>query len=189
MNVFYLHTSPIEAARMHCDKHCCKMIIEYGQLLSTAHRVLDGTMEWGQTKTGRKAKRWRLPDDRERELYLASHIQHPSGIWVRSSSGNYDWLYNCFVTLCAEVFKRYGKIHETARKLTFPLQIRPQNISMSDMTEPPQCMPEDAKIVGSSLDAYRNYYIKYKHEFAKWKMGNIPSWYSDNLEKGEYALL
>ena len=56
MNVFYLHTSPIEAARMHCDKHCCKMIIEYGQLLSTAHRVLDGTMEWGQTKTGRKAK-------------------------------------------------------------------------------------------------------------------------------------
>ena len=88
-----------------------------------------------------------------------------------------------------EFFKRYGKIHETARKLTFPLQIRPQNISLSDMTEPPQCMPDDAKIVGSSLDAYRNYYIKYKHEFAKWKMGNIPSWYSDNLEKGEYALL
>ena len=72
--------------------------------------------------------------------------------------------------------------------MTFPLQIRPQNISMSDMTEPPQCMPEDAKTT-SSLDAYRNYYIKYKHEFAKWKMGNIPSWYSDNLEKGEYALL
>ena len=56
---------------------------------------------------------------------------------------------------------------------------------MSDMTEPPQCMPDDAKIVGSSLDAYRNYYIKYKHEFAKWKMGNIPSWYSDNLKKTE----
>jgi len=90
--------------------------------------------------------------------------------------------------LCVEFYKRYGKIHETARKLTFPLQIRPQNISMSDMTEPPQCMPEDAKTT-SSLDAYRNYYIKYKHSFAKWKMGNVPTWYSDNLEKGEYALL
>ena len=40
-----------------------------------------------------------------------------------------------------------------------------------------------------TFDAYRNYYIKYKREFAKWKMGNIPSWYSENLEKGEYALL
>ena len=35
------------------------MIIEYGQLLSTAHRVL-GTMEWGQTKTGRKAKKMEI---------------------------------------------------------------------------------------------------------------------------------
>ena len=27
---------------MHCDKHVVKMIIEYAQLMSTAHRVLDG---------------------------------------------------------------------------------------------------------------------------------------------------
>jgi len=145
--------------------------------LSTAHRVLDGTMEWGQTKTGRKAKRWRLPDDRERELYLASHIQHPSGIWVRSSSGNYDWLYNCFVTLCAEFYKRYGKIHETARKLTFPLQIRPQNISMSDMTEPPQCMPDEYKD-RDYVVAYRKYYMGAKAHFAKWERGvSAPDWW------------
>ena len=25
---------------MHCDKHVCKMIIEYAQIMSTAHRVL-----------------------------------------------------------------------------------------------------------------------------------------------------
>ena len=77
MNVFYLHSSPIEAARMHCDKHCCKMIIEYGQLLSTAHRVLDGTMEWGQTKTGRKAKRWRAT-----ELKQPLHIHHQMALRV-----------------------------------------------------------------------------------------------------------
>ena len=80
------------------------MIIEYGQLLSTAHRVLDGTMEWGQTKTGRKAKRWRLPDDRERELYLASHIQHPSGVWVRSSSGELRLVVALFLLRCALSF-------------------------------------------------------------------------------------
>ena len=50
--------------------------IEYVQLLSTVHRVLDGTEYIGTTKTGRKAKRYRLDDDREDILYKASHIKH-----------------------------------------------------------------------------------------------------------------
>lgn len=43
MNIFYLHESPAFAAEMHCDQHVRKMLIESAQLLSTAHRVLDGT--------------------------------------------------------------------------------------------------------------------------------------------------
>ena len=42
MNIFYLDKRPDDAAEMHCDKHCVKMILEYAQMLSTAHRVLDG---------------------------------------------------------------------------------------------------------------------------------------------------
>ena len=45
MNVFYLHEDPKICATMHADKHVVKMIVEYGQMMSTAHRVLDGT-EW-----------------------------------------------------------------------------------------------------------------------------------------------
>jgi hypothetical protein len=45
MNIFALDTDPIVAARMHCDKHIVKMVSEYAQLLSTAHRVLDGKLE------------------------------------------------------------------------------------------------------------------------------------------------
>ena len=41
MNIFYLDKDPKIAAQMHCDKHCVKMILEYAQLLSTAHRILD----------------------------------------------------------------------------------------------------------------------------------------------------
>ena len=41
MNIFYLDPRPDTAAEMHCDKHCVKMILEYAQMLSTAHRVLD----------------------------------------------------------------------------------------------------------------------------------------------------
>ena len=42
MNIFVLDDSPRKSAVAHCDKHVCKMMIEYAQMLSTAHRVLDG---------------------------------------------------------------------------------------------------------------------------------------------------
>ena len=42
MNIFYLHPDPVVCAAHHCDKHVVKMILETAQLLSTAHRVLDG---------------------------------------------------------------------------------------------------------------------------------------------------
>ena len=54
MNIFYLNESPETCAQMHCDKHVVKMIIEYAQLLSTAHRVIDGNPYYDKTKNGRK---------------------------------------------------------------------------------------------------------------------------------------
>ena len=42
MNIFYLNENPELCAQEHNDKHVVKMCIEYAQLLSTAHRVLDG---------------------------------------------------------------------------------------------------------------------------------------------------
>ena len=42
MNIFYLHRDPHEAARLQCDRHVVKMILETAQLLSTAHHELDG---------------------------------------------------------------------------------------------------------------------------------------------------
>jgi hypothetical protein len=47
MNIFYLDEDPKICAQYHCDKHVVKMIIEYAQLLSTAHRVLDGFEGYG----------------------------------------------------------------------------------------------------------------------------------------------
>ena len=50
MNVFYLDKNTWEWAKMHCDKHIVKMIIEYAQLMSTAHRMLDGEEYIGKVK-------------------------------------------------------------------------------------------------------------------------------------------
>ena len=35
MNIFVLHKNPIEAAKMACDKHVVKMILETAQMLCT----------------------------------------------------------------------------------------------------------------------------------------------------------
>ena len=49
MNIFgYLDKDPKRCAEMHCDKHVVKMILEYAQLLSTAHRVRSWTETSGQ---------------------------------------------------------------------------------------------------------------------------------------------
>ena len=65
MNIFALDPSPIVSAQMMCDKHVVKMIVETAQLLSTAHRMIDGIMYVEKTANGRSIKRWRLPDNRE----------------------------------------------------------------------------------------------------------------------------
>ena len=57
MNIFYLDSSPSKSAKLHCDKHVVKMIVEYAQLLSTAHRVHDGKI-YIDTSSSRKNKRW-----------------------------------------------------------------------------------------------------------------------------------
>ena len=56
MNIFYLDKDAKTSAEMHLDKHCSKMLVEYAQLMSTAHRVLDGTEYYDKNKIGSKIK-------------------------------------------------------------------------------------------------------------------------------------
>ena len=183
MNIFYLSDNYEDAAKMHCDSHCSKMIIEYAQLMSTAHRVLDGEEYTALTKNGRKIKRWRLDGElgrnREPYLYKACHVNHPSAIWVRQSLKNYMWLYAMWKELNAEYMYRYSKDapHASFAKLECMLRQPPREIPRDiDFTQPTQAMPDDVKNE-SSLTAYRDYYIKYKQHLAKWKLRGAPYWY------------
>ena len=180
MNVFYLDSNPVTAAQMHNDKHVVKMIIEYAQLMSTAHRVLDGEMYYGLTKNGRKIKRWRLDDEREEGLMKASHVNHPSNIWTRSSNNNYNWLYYMWRALCREYTYRYGKRHACEKYAEF-IQNPPKNIPVDYKTQPPQAMPDDVKVEGDSRSAYRNYYIKYKSGFNKYTKREVPTWLQSSI--------
>jgi len=186
MNIFYLDSDPKVCAQMHNDKHCIKMILEYAQLLSTAHRVLDGTQSVCHSKTGRKQTRYVLSDGRDSILYSATHINHPSAIWVRQSIANYDWLYSLLMELCKEYTYRYGKVHKCERDgLVGVLANYPKNLKPRSFTQPTPAMPDDVKILGNSLESYRNYYIKNKTHLASWSgkvnSRSIPEWYNASL--------
>ena len=176
MNIFYLNEDPKQCAREHIDKHAVKMVIEYAQLLSSTHRILDGEEWYDKTKAGRRIKRWKLADNRENTLYKASHINHPDSIWLRKTTGNYQWLYQLFNALCDEYTYRYGKIHG-ASKPSISLLRAPNNIKDIELTELPQAMPEYCKVIGNPIQAYKNYYINEKNGFANWKNRTRPEWY------------
>ena len=176
MNIFYLHKDPVESAKLHCDKHVCKMIIEYAQMLSTAHRMLDGSEYISQKLTGRRLKRWKHPNSNmEAVLYKASHINHPSAQWVRESAIQYQFMYDMFVALCDEYTYRYGKIHITDTKLRDILKEPPQFIEDNGFVDPPQCMLEEYKC-DDTVQAYRNYYLGAKRSFLDYTRREKPEW-------------
>ena len=157
MNIFYLDEDPTTAAQWQCDRHVVKMILESAQMLSTAHRELDG-------------------DDAADALnmYKRTHVNHPSTIWCRSGKQQYDWLYQHFYALCDEYRYRYGKEHLTWRKLGEPLSHSPAGIDVgAPFTQATQAMPDIYK-ADCSVQAYRNYYRLDK---------SFNSWFSYNKSR------
>lgn len=162
MNIFYLDRDPVVAAQAMTNKHVVKMILESAQLLSTAHRVLDGTPTTQYSKSGARLLRYSHPNDL---LYKSTHINHPSAIWVRTSSSNYGWLYNHFVALCQEYTSRYGKVHATDIRLRVFLATPPTALTSTKHTLMPCAMPDEYIYEGNPVLSYRHYYIKEKlHE-------------------------
>jgi len=152
------------------------MILEYGQLMSTAHRVLDGQSYYGKTKNNRNIQRWLLPDSREEVIWKASHFNHPSGIWVRQSSDHYNWLYSLWLEMLTEYTYRYSKVHAAARMTQVFSQL-PKNISHKGwLSDPTPAMPEEYK-VSNAIQSYRNYYKGDKKSFAVWKNRDTPTWF------------
>jgi hypothetical protein len=181
MNIFYFSSDPRQCAEWHIDKHVVKMVVEYAQLLSTAHRVLDGTVYQGKTRLDRNIKRWLLPDSRENTVYKASHINHPSGVWTRSSENNYNWLYCLFSELAGEYQYRYGRVHKTYDELKGVLKTPPNNIDTGYFIQPPPAMPGEYKVDQDSRKCYMAYYRGAKRGFAHWTKRDVPKWFEKEI--------
>lgn len=182
MNIFYLHSDAKTCAEMHVDKHVVKMILEYAQLLSTAHRVLDGSEHTVLSASGRKKKVWHLDDAvANSTIYSATHINHPSAKWARHTVSNYKWLYSLLWHLCKEYTYRYGKTHLVETKVLAALESVPKSIPDGEFTPPWRAMPDEYKVPNDTIASYRNYYVGAKSHFAKWSKRNVPQWFSDML--------
>lgn len=178
MNIFFLDRNPYVAAKYHCDKHVIKMILESSQLLSTAHRFLDGTKVEVEIK-GRILKRWIHPDPiLDAVLYQATHINHPCCLWVRQSAANYEWLWILAQELNKEFVRRYGKQvnHASIDLLKKALDKYPKNLPDLGLLEPPQCMPPEFQ-ADDFVQGYRNYYVGAKLDIATWTDTPIPQWF------------
>jgi len=185
MNIFVLDKDPIKAAQSQCDKHVVKMIVESAQMLSTAHRMLDGKLVMKPSKSGKRMVKYydlyEGADDLEAELiyYKAVHHNHPCTVWTRESEENYRWLWEHMHALCNEYTYRYGKIHKS-ENVMWPLKSPPRNIQSKGLTpfrlamkHQPQCMVSDP------VESYRMYYhTKKEYMPMVWTKREVPSWFN-----------
>lgn len=182
MNIFVLDADPVKAAQLQCDKHVVKMIVESAQMLSTAHRMIDGKMVRVPSKSGKtKVKAWLLGDYRDEKLYKAVHMNHPCTVWTMKSSANYEWHYAHFVALCEEYTYRYGKVHATDKLLRDKLSVLPNRVPVGERTQfalamksNPECMfPNDP------VKSYRMFYQTKQARFKMaWTKREVPEWFT-----------
>jgi hypothetical protein len=214
MNIFALHQDPVQAAQWHVDDHVSKMIIKSAQMLSTAHRLFDGTpveVTVDRPDLGLYRKRLvnimpgEVPsftvtmENIDRNLYMQApgarwyvslkldnnvccmhtHENHPCNIWVRKSTGNYQWLFELYKALAAEFLYRHGKPHEAWLNWNEFLAKPPANLQHGPMTEFAAAMPEKYFVPFNDgvIEAYHRFYVGDKYRFARWTKREMPSWY------------
>lgn len=156
MNIFWLDDDQEQAAKFYCDKHVTKINVEVNQLLSTALR--DNGYEWDF-------------------LYGRTHGNHPLSQWVGETDANFIETAKHAHALGNEFIHRYGGTHKSHQTVTMALSGREVEIGDGGLTERPQAMPEEYKVPGDYVQAYRNYYKGDKNWDLSWTNRQVPDWY------------
>jgi hypothetical protein len=190
MNIFALHWKQRKAARWHVDKHVVKMILEYCQLLYTAHwalyypELLECTSAIALSRAQKKLsvppymQSAPLCDSTKEPTYRPCHIHHPCAIWTRASSGNYRWLAELAFEVAKEFTHRFGKEHSCQKHVEWLLAHKPPNIRSMPRRAFAIAMDEEYQISQNPIVCYRHYYNTQKKEkgIIKYTKRHIPHW-------------
>ncbi len=164
MNFMILSSDPVECARMHPDKIINSQIKEAAQMLFLPF--------WMEARDDSRI---------EKQLKgigacLPTHEWHPCTMWVRRSQGNYYWAYSLFLALLKEKRRRWIEPHEY-EKFRVILSSVPRTVFFGDLTPFAQAMPDECKVEGDAVAAYREYFRQHKRHYAKWYGNQIPKWW------------
>ena len=146
MNIFILDTNPMTCARMHCDKHVVKMILESAQMICTTHHL--------------------YPSGSYDIPYRIAHKNHPCTKWVRESMSNYNWLVNMVGHLNDEYKYRYNHT-KNHKSYDVVLSLPPPDLSDIGLTPFVMAMPDEYKS-DDPVFSYKLYYNMYKAELLKY---------------------
>jgi hypothetical protein len=157
MNIFHLDDDPAACARLHCDKHVGKMLVETAQMLSTALVLSGGEARW-----------------------KPAFANHPMNRWVRESAGNFRWSHDLGRGLAAEYRHRFDKAHGAEGPLlAMDRDGLARLIGDGPRTKPPLCMGDLCKVSGDPVEAYRYFYAAEKARFARWTRRPVPGFMQD----------
>lgn len=152
MNIFVLDLDIARCAQYHCDQHVTKMILESVQMLCT---VLN-------------KKGFETP-------YRSTHIKHPCVLWAEQSFDNFLWLRELALALNTEYRYRFEK--NTSHKSIAVLDaIAGYEFERNGLTDFAQAMPDQYKVPGDAVLAYRRFYAGEKMGFARWSKRSVPQW-------------
>lgn len=96
MNILVLDEEPVVCAEYYADRDIAKKIIEYAELATMAHLLLDGKPA-AASRLGIN-----IPTGGRRFYHCMA------ASWVRASSGNYLWLHALTMALVDQMHQRFG---------------------------------------------------------------------------------
>lgn len=163
MNLFFLSTSPKEAAAQHYDVHVVKIILEVTQLLMAAHWVIGtGRGSWRRAKA--KCKGYKYDKEapivgaetweevvRGRAAFGLTHENHPLAQWVRASESNYRWAALYAVELSKEFARRRRKAHGCTEKIKWLAKHLPCPHGGTKCAQWPEPKYSDATVLHTDL--------------------------------------
>jgi hypothetical protein len=176
VNIFAVNNDPALAARDLPDKLVVKMPTESLQLLTP----------WAFNTHGVKIEKpgqGELFDSNKKYYGVKGFAHHPCAKWLYESPANVVWLWIHAYEMTKEYQRRYGREHGVVFALhqldaVLSKHYDVETIHWSDRTDFPQAMPEEFKIAGDPVTAYRNYINGYKG-YAEWNYSEKPDWWDE----------
>ena len=111
------------------------------------------------------------------QMLSTAYPKHPMTIWVGDSLENFRYALALGEWLAIQYTYRYKKVHKSQKIIDHirfhKLKNVVKNFTKVEFTRPPLCMPDEYKC-DDYVQAYRNYYIGDKKEFARYTSVDVP---------------